>query len=134
MLREFYFDLWKQKLTEASADVDSKLGTYYCVNYLMEAYTNVKNITENERILITRFRTGSHSLAIEIGRFSNIPRANRLCICGGGVQTMWHIFAECQWTRFIVNKEYRNLKEVFQDENLLNLIFKITKKLNISTF
>ena len=40
----------------------------------------------------------------------------------------------CQWTRILVNKVYHNLKEVFQDENLLSLVFQIMKKLKSSTF
>ena len=72
---------------------------------------------EFERELVTRFRTGSHSLAIEIGRYSNISRENRLCSCGNGVQTVWHIMAECCETRDIVNKTYNSLKEVFEDDN-----------------
>ena len=119
---------------DAYSDVDSKLGTYYRVNPLMKSYTNPPNLTENERILLTRFRTGSHSLAIEIGRFSNTHRDNRLCVCSQGVQTVWHIFSECQWTRDIVKKKYQNLKEIFEDENVISLILQISKKLKISTF
>ena len=66
---------WKPKIIAASVDVDSKLGTYYRVNPLFQKFTTKDlNITENERILITRLRTGSHSLKIEIGRFSRILR------------------------------------------------------------
>ena len=134
MLNQSFMATCKQKFIDASVDIDSKLGTYYHVNPLLKPFTAAQNLTENERILITRFRTGSHSLAVEIGRFSNVKRENRLCVCGDGVQTVWHIFTECQFTRTIVNKRFNNLSEIFQDENLLHLLLLITKKLKISTF
>ena len=71
ILKIFYKSLWKQKLVNSLVDSDSKLGTYYSINPLMKPFIYVSNATENERILISRYRTGSHSLAIEIGRFSN---------------------------------------------------------------
>ena len=80
--------LWKQKLMNSLVDSDSKLGTYLSINPLMKPFIYVPNATENERILISRYRTGSHSLAIEIGRFSNIPREQRLRSCGQMVQTI----------------------------------------------
>lgn len=94
----------------------------------------MQNLTENERILITRFRTGCHSLTIEIGRFFNTPCVNRLCVCGLGVQTVWHIFSECQLTRAIVIKNYVSLQEIFEDRNLLSLLILIRKLLKITTF
>ena len=132
MLIQSCTDMWKRKIIEASDDVDSKLGTYYCVNPLLKKFNmDIQTLTENERILITRFRTGSHSLAIEIGRFSNTPRENRLCVCGHGVQSVWHIFTECQLTRTIVRKNYLNLHDIFEDRNLRNLLILITKILKI---
>ena len=81
--------------------------------------------------ILTRFRTGSHSLAVEIGRYSNISRENRLCSCGNEVQTVWHIMAECRETRDIVNKTYNSLKEVFEDDNLHNVLLSVTRKLKV---
>lgn len=86
---------------------------------------------ELERELITRFRTGSHSLAVETGRYGNVPRENRLCSCGQGVQTVWHIFKECPTTKPILLKDYDSLQEVFEDENIHSTLFAITKRLKI---
>ena len=90
-------------------------------------------VTENERILLTRYRTGSHSLDVELGRFSNIPRQNRLCTCGVSVQTVLHIFTECQLTRAVIHHRYTSLSEIFDDPNLPKLLISITKLLRIST-
>ena len=86
-LRLEYMDKWKQKiLTAFNTDIDSKLGTYYRVNPSLQPF-GLKDgtVTENERILLTRYRTGSHSLGVELGRFSNMSRQNRLCTCGVSV-------------------------------------------------
>ena len=112
--------------------MDSKIGTYLRVNPNLKSYVpNPQTIMESERELVTRFRTGSHSLAIETGRYSNIPRENRLCSCGLDVQTVWHIFKNCPITRTIAPKDYNNVKEAFDDDNLHSTLFAMAKKLKI---
>ena len=71
---------WKNLFVdEVNTDPDSKLGTYYRINPNLNSYIlRPQLILEAERILITRFRTGSHSLAIELGRYTNTPREHRL--------------------------------------------------------
>ena len=130
-----YFDSFKQKMTIAlENDADSKLGTYLRVNPTLQAYVpRPQSLMEIERELLTRYRTGSHSLAIELGRFSNTPRENRICACGVNVQTVLHIFTECQLTRSIADHQtYANLKEVFDDNNIHRKLLLISNKLKIS--
>ena len=92
---------------ELEKNEDSKLGTYYGVNPLLLKYVPIPQpIMEIERELITRCRTGSHSLAIELGRYSNTIRANRTCICGNFVQSLSHVFNIL--TREIVQQNYAN--------------------------
>ena len=118
--------------TKHRNDIDSKLGTYLRINPNLQCHVPKPQTTmEFERELVTRFRTGSHSLAIETGRYSSIPRENRLCSCGGNVQTVWHVFSECPITRTIVPAEYGDLKEAFEDENLPSTLLKMAKKLKI---
>ena len=50
-------------------------------------------IPEHERIATTRLRLSSHSLAVEKGRWSRIPREERLCSCGEGVHDEAHVLA-----------------------------------------
>ena len=50
-----------------------------------------QDVMEIERILVTRFRTGSHSLAVELGSYSGITRGERYCVCGTNVQAVWHM-------------------------------------------
>ena len=86
---------------------------------------------EIERILITRFRTGSHSLAIEIGHYSNIPRENRMCKCNRNVQTVWHIFSECPLTIECGRRDFNDLNELFLDQNVHHSLLAISKVLKI---
>ena len=128
-----YRNLWKTNFDEA-ADVDSKLGTYAKVNTTLSTpkYIN-KVMFETDRLLLTRFRCGSHSLAIEKGRYSNIPRDERLCSCGRGVQTILHCFTECPYTRHLFHgKEYATVSDVFLDEDICVLLHKVCKVLKIS--
>ena len=82
--------LWRRKLIEASSAIDSQLGTYYPYKYV--AQPNVHIVTENERILITRFRTG--------------------------IQTICHVVTGFPLTRFIISKnpKCQNLQEIFDDQ------------------
>ena len=87
MLVCIHLDKWKHKIMfEAESDNDSRLGTYFRINPLLEKHVPCdKDVTEIERILVTRFRTGSHSLAVELGRYSGITRDERYCVCGTNV-------------------------------------------------
>ena len=53
-------------------------------------------LTESQRVMLTRYRTGSHNLRIEKDRFlPNSKREERLCMCGADVQTIKHVLLEC---------------------------------------
>ena len=86
---------------------------------------------EFEGKIITRFRTGSHSLAMELGRYRNIQQEYRLCEVGQAAQSIWHIFMDCHLTESIVERNYQNLKEIFDDEDVHTLLLKTTRKLKI---
>jgi hypothetical protein len=128
-----YLDICRAKIiAKHNQDPDSKLGTYYCVN--PDFKSNVQNpqrIMEFERELTTRFRTGSHSLAVEIGRYTNTPREDRLCSCGNAVQTLWHVISECCDTRDVIRENYTDLREFFEDANVHGLLLAVTRKLKV---
>ena len=87
---------------------------------------------EIERELITRYRTGSHSLAIELGRYSNTIRENRTCNCGNFVQSLSHVFSERILIREIVQQDYANLSDIFANEEIHSKLILICKKLKIT--
>ena len=81
---------------------------------------------------MTRFRTGSHSLQIEIGRYSGTPRENKKCICNTGVQTIWHIFVDCPLTRDLLeNYTINRIEDIFEIREVHTLLIKITRLLKI---
>ena len=129
-LRSSYTNLMRQAREE---DENSRLGTYIRVNPSLQSFVpNPQHIMEIERELTTRYRTGSHSLAIERGRYSNIPRENRLCSCGTGIQTVWHLFSECPVTRGLIgDQQYGSLEDVFTDDDVHRKLLLMCKELKI---
>ena len=132
-IQNAFTENWKQKISsETEANSDSKLGTYYRINPLLQKYVpQPQVIMEIERIRVTRFRTGSHSLAIELGRYSNIAPINRTCVCGLNVQSVWHIFMECPITVACCRRDYNNLREIFADDDVHKNILSISKALKL---
>ena len=132
-LQSTYKEKWTNKIKDsANHDPNSRLGIYLQVNpELVPWVPSPQTIMEFERKIVTRFRTGSHSLNVEVMRYSNIVRENRLCSCKNGVQDIWHIFMQCPLTMGINRRNYSNLHDVFQDENAHRNLIKITKRLKV---
>ena len=81
---------WKsQIIANHDNNVDSKLGVYFTINpsLITPHYTN--DILELNRINLTGYRTGSHALRIETGRYTNpiTQRENRL--------SLYHCYSNC---------------------------------------
>ena len=95
--KSFRDDLQQKLLSKANVDKDSKLGAYVEVNPRCIT-PNLENMFELDRITITRYRSGSHNLMIEKGRFIGMfkaPRNERLCSCNLEVQTLRHCLLVC---------------------------------------
>ena len=134
--RELNFEFkekWTNRIREsAHQDMNSRLGTYYQINPDLTPWIPYpQTIMESERKLVTRFRTGSHSLNIEIMRYSNVLREDRLCVCKDGIQTVWHVFMQCPLTQGINRRNYDSLKDIFDDDNIQENIMKIATRLKV---
>ena len=125
--RGIYFETWKCKLTpEAEKDKDIRLGTYFRINPLLEKHVSLdQDVMEIERILVIRFQTGSHSLV------DAIARENMFCVCRTNVQTVWHVFMECPITCGINHRNHRDIKKIFNDENIHKKLLLISKALKL---
>ena len=95
-LTRYFKEHYSSKIQEAARlDLNSKLGTYLSVNPALSK-PSYENVFEFQRVLITRYRTGSHNLRIEKDRrIPNSLREERLCCCGTGIQTLRHVLLEC---------------------------------------
>ena len=87
---------FEEKIREKyNSDADSRLGSYLQMNPDLQK-PMYDNIIEFERVIMTRYRTGSHNLRIETGRRQpKVERENRLCKCGLEVQTLKHCLLSC---------------------------------------
>ena len=96
LMKNNFSNNMKAKIENAAGlDEDSKLGTYLLVNPELKTpvYTQ---LFEFQRVVMTRYRTGSHNLRIEKDRrFPNSKREDRQCACNMGIQTVKHVTMEC---------------------------------------
>ena len=77
----------------------SKYVMYKMVNPSLSVHNVYKRggneyVREYLRVSFTRVRLSSHRLMIETGRWSRIPRENRLCACGV-IQDEAHVIQVC---------------------------------------
>ncbi len=89
----FYREL-RNRLESASS---ARASTYRDINSdfsVHPMYQPNHYICELHHIATTRLRLSSHRLRIETGRWSRIPREERLCSCGENVQTESHVLLQ----------------------------------------
>ena len=136
-LKAKYNELWRTKIeAKARDDADSKLGAYLDVNPNFRSIDSYhEDILELERIILTRFRTGSHNLKIEIGRHNKQERAQRLCKCNQQIQTLRHIIFECTLLDEIreidFNELYTTTDEFFRSNEATVFLIKAMKILKV---
>ena len=64
---------------------------------------NVDILKENV-IALAKFRTSNHKLPIETGRWSNIPRNQRIChLCETEIGDEYHYIMKCAFLTTVVN-------------------------------
>ena len=101
-LRDQFVQEWRHNITSLS-----KLDLYckYKENFEFETYLDV---VKNDRLrkILSQFRLSSHSLEIEVGRYSNIERANRICkLCNQNtIESEYHFMLCCSQYTTIRNK------------------------------
>ena len=101
---------------KGSADPDSYFGPYLKINQNLncpEFYQRLLCL-ETDRIIITRYRTGSHDLKIQARRFTNTSRGMRFCGCGNNIQTLEHVLTNCAITT--------NVRRIHDINNNMNKI------------
>ena len=125
-------DNWKFLFNNAT-DVDSRLGTYIRINPNLTTPKYIsKTLFETDRQLLSRFRCGSHSLLVEKGRYIMLNYNDRVCSCGTGVQTIIHCFTNCPLITPLLQRNYTNLHEIFEDDDICIMLQTICKVLKLA--
>ena len=100
------------------------------------AFYSTYSLLESDRVLVTKYRSGSHHLKLLAGSRYNTPRDRRLCKCKD-VQTLHHVIFECIHTNNIRTYEFRenvkSLNDFFaQDAKVVaNYLMSIETKLKL---
>ena len=90
---DIYSQQWYSEINNSR-----RLETYCLFKHSLNFEEYLDFITEPKyRIALTRFRTSSHNLAIETGRYNGIPRENRICNnCSSRmIENEYHILLTC---------------------------------------
>ena len=71
------------------------------------------NMPQNRRSLVGRLLNGTLLLAIELGRFENIPRQERMCkVCNIEVESESHFLFRCISLMNVCIKHYHDYPEI----------------------
>ena len=80
----------------------TKAMTYRSINPNLSVHPiyleKISPVKEHYRVATTRLRLSSHYLRIETGRWSRVPREQRMCNCGEDIQTECHAMLTCPLT------------------------------------
>ena len=117
----------------------TKRQTYLLMNPSLCAnrvYSRDLQVREHLRKAFTRLRLSAHSLKIETGRWSRLPREERLCSCqAGSVQTESHVVCDCSLTQHIRNNypelNYSSLQTFFDSNYAVSQCSVIFECLNV---
>ena len=121
--------------SKSNNDVDSRLGVYLLVNPQLAPPNQRVDILESERVLVSRYRCGSHNLKIESGRLCNpkIAREERLCICNTGVQSLRHCLFDCPLLHELHEEyAYTSIEEVFMLPDIVKLLMRMKNLLKVT--
>ena len=105
----------KERIRQAGPE-KTKIRSYLELNpdLVVSSIYLDNSVNELQRIKASRLRLSSHKLAIETGRWSRIPRDQRLCHCGE-IQTEHHVICECRLTAHCRTNLYANLVDFFKE-------------------
>ena len=129
-IRRFRDDSSEKIRSKSNEDSESRLGMYMRVNPQLTPVSPVENILECERVVLTRYRSGSHNLKIETGRLHNptIPRDERLCRCNMGIQSLSHILFHCPLLAELYREfDYKTIEEALKLPVITKFFLKMEK-------
>ena len=132
MLPDEAQNIANQSVTELLTNAQgSKAITYRTINPELKVhpiYCTQQYVNERARLTFTKLRLSSHSLKVETGRWSRIPRENRLCECGNAVEDEEHVLLFCPKTdlaraKFNVSRDvYPNIGVLMDTLDIMVLV------------
>ena len=97
VFKQRLFDIFLQSRNEFF-DVSSKCYLYKHLvdNFCLQFYLR-KNVPNHYCRLISKFRMSAHNLYVEKGRYNNIDRQNRICVCCDlqVIEDEYHFILKC---------------------------------------
>lgn len=96
MIKQRLYDCQKQYF-DSLLSTSSKCSNYQYIvhNFCLQFYLS-KPLPDVYKKCITQLRLSSHNLAVESGRFSAVPRQNRLCkFCKDDIEDEMHFVLKC---------------------------------------
>lgn len=90
---------------------ESKLYLYKQIkdDFGLEKYLTEESSFKN-RQFITKFRVSDHPLEIEIGRYKNVLRENRLCTVCKDIEDEYHFFLYCNKNKHLRQNMFQHLQ------------------------
>ena len=115
------------------------MSAYLFVNPTLQAPSFPDSLFELEMIHITRFRSGSHNLCIESGRYTvpKTPREMRMCLCGNDTQTPRHVLMDChivEENHGILEHNFTSVSEFFNWDKLHDYLIIISKVVKVEMY
>ena len=103
----------------------TRLSQYKTINPTLSVHTmyhSTSYIPEHQRIVVTRYRLSSHNLMVERGRWSRIPRNQRVCPCDRtSIQDEQHVLCTCPKTDHLRqrhNMMYTTVEELMKHDTV----------------
>ena len=109
-------------------DSSSKLCLYGKLKQSCNSDNYLKHNNFNYRRLISKFRLSDHSLGIEVGRYKNIPREQRLCKKCKILDDEAHFFFDCEINSAIrpdFLNIFKNSMSTFENLDVTNKLINI---------
>ena len=110
LIKQRIFDNYHQSWY-SNINNSSRLSMYSRYKHDFQFETYLDTLPHQKfRIALTKFRLSSHSLAIERGRFENVPRENRICrYCNlQVVESEYHFLLVCPLYKDLRRKYFKN--------------------------
>lgn len=142
-LNEQYVENWRNEVHRINSNRGNgrnKLRFYKCFKQTFEVEPYCKTVlNRTHRGAITKFRSGTAPISIEIGRYNNVPYDQRHCIYCKNigivnvVEDENHVLLECPLYSEVRNELLRKAESIFETFDSLNDIEKLKLLLHEET-